>query len=410
VPGQGMMQTSARRARRGARRDHGTLLCVSNYAANTGYAWTFIEGLYARIADHLAEHGIRTLVAYPAIPEPPRTLAGTAAQAVTLDASLSTPASVRAVLDLIRREHVRVVYLTDRDPRCLAYPWLRRAGVSRIIVHDHTSGERTSPRGLKRAAKWTLARVPGLVADVVVTVSDFVAGRQRDVNLIPLSKLARVWNGLPAVTDARPASGYAHDVFGLPKDRPLIVCVCRASGEKGVAHLLRAFDRARGRATFAATRPLLLYAGDGPQLPALRQLRDALAARDDITLAGYRRDVAEIIGSADLCVMPSVWQDAFPLAVLEPMAQGKTVIASRVGGIPEQIKHGVSGLLVPPGDEAALADAMAGVLADPAWAARLGKAARERIASHFAIDTQVRRLSRFVEDGFGLDCPWSLAE
>jgi glycosyltransferase involved in cell wall biosynthesis len=108
--------------------------------------------------------------------------------------------------------------------------------------------------------------------------------------------------------------------------------------------------------------------------------------------------------------MPSVWQDAFPLAVLEPMAQGKTVIASRVGGIPEQIKHGVSGLLVPPGDEAALADAMAGVLADPAWAARLGKAARERIASHFAIDTQVRRLSRFVEDGFGLDCPWSLAE
>jgi glycosyltransferase involved in cell wall biosynthesis len=382
---------------------------VSNYAANTGYAWDFIEGLYARIADHLAGHGIRTLVGYPDIPQPPRTLAGSAARAVKLDASLSTPASVRGVLDLIRRENVRVVYLTDREARCLAYPRLRRAGVSRIIVHDHTSGERTSPRGLKRAAKWTLARVPGLVADVVVTVSDFVARRQRDVNLIPMSKLARVWNGLPPVTEAPRSAGYAHEVFGLAKDRPLIVCVCRASAEKGVAHLLRAFDRVWGSERFAAKRPVLLYAGDGPALPALRDLRDGLAARNDITLAGYRTDVAGIISSADLCVMPSIWQDAFPLAVLEPMARGKTVIASHVGGIPEQIEHGISGLLVPPGDEAALADAMSAVLDDPAWAARLGTAARQRIAHHFLIDTQVRRLSRFVEDGFGVECPWSLA-
>jgi glycosyltransferase involved in cell wall biosynthesis len=107
--------------------------------------------------------------------------------------------------------------------------------------------------------------------------------------------------------------------------------------------------------------------------------------------------------------MPSLWQDAFPLAVLEPMMRGKTIIASRVGGIPEQIADGVSGLLVPPGDEMALADAIRAVLDDAGRAARLGEAARQRSAELFTLDRQVRRLSRFVEDGFGIDCSWSAA-
>src|SRR5713226_8722120 len=90
--------------------DGGTLLCVANYPANTGYAWDFIERLYARIADHLALHGVRTLVAYPAIPKAPRTLEGSVAEAVVLDVALDTPASIRGTEGFIRREQVRVVY------------------------------------------------------------------------------------------------------------------------------------------------------------------------------------------------------------------------------------------------------------------------------------------------------------
>src|ERR1700761_6587141 len=91
-----------------------TLLCVVNYPANTGYAWDFIEGLYAATADRLAAHGVRTLVAYPSIEEAPRALAGSVAQPVLLDASLATPASRADVHTLVRREHVTAVYYTDR--------------------------------------------------------------------------------------------------------------------------------------------------------------------------------------------------------------------------------------------------------------------------------------------------------
>jgi len=382
----------------------GSLLCVVNYPANTGFAWDFIEGLYARIADHLATHGIPTFVAYPSIPKPPRTLEGSAAHAVALDVSLDTRESLRATAEFIRREHVRVIYFTDRASRSWTFWCLRWAGAKRVICHDHTSGERTRPRGLKRAAKWVLGRVPGMVADVVVTVSDYVARRQVEVGMIPAGRVVRVWNGLPV--PARPtSSGHpTHTLFDLTPDRPLIACACRAAPEKGVAHLLRAFDRAARSIRTAEPRPVLLYIGDGPQLAELKALRQSLAARDDIILAGYRADARAILEGADLCVVPSVWEDAFPLAVLEAMACGKPVIATRVGGIPEMIEDGVHGLLVPPAGEQALAEALQALLADPARAARIGEAARRRVAERFRPQAQLNRLTALVEGGFGPLC------
>ena len=80
-----------------------SLLCVGNFPANTGYAWDFIESLYVGIADHLATKGIKTFVAYPAIPEAPRTLEGSAAQPVCLDILLSSPAARRATLENLIR-------------------------------------------------------------------------------------------------------------------------------------------------------------------------------------------------------------------------------------------------------------------------------------------------------------------
>ncbi len=382
----------------------GTLLCVSNYPANTGYAWDFIERLYASIADHMVGHGVRTFVAYPSLPASPRTLMGSAACPVALDASLDTRDSLRTTVEFIRRENVRVVYFTDRPARCWSYLDLRCAGVRRIIVHDHASGDRERPLGLKCVAKWLVVRVPGILADVVVTVSEYVARRQIDVGLIPAARVVTVWNGLPAAGRDIAFGRSVREIFGLEVGRPLVVCACRASDEKGVKHLLRAFDMVERDASAGAPRPALLYLGDGPQLAELRSVREALSSKDDIILAGYRRDAANIVRGADLCVVPSVWQDAFPLAVLEAMANGRPVIASRVGGVPEMIEHGISGLLVPPADERALAGAIHALLKDPTQAAWLGEMARQRVAARFNPERQLRLLTSLVEEGFGVPC------
>ncbi|MGH9554542.1 MAG: glycosyltransferase family 4 protein [Terriglobales bacterium] len=382
-----------------------SLLCVANYRSNAGYAWDFIESLYARIADHVAEHGIRTLVAYPAIQSPPRTLEGSAAQPVEVDVSLESWSSLRSMMALIRRYNVRVIYFTSYPVRSWAYWGLRLAGARHIVMHDHSSGDRTAPRGFKRAVKWLLARLPGLVPDVVVAVSDYVARRQWEVAMIPSSRVVRVWNGLPVRPVDAVQRARGRELVGVPPDRFLVVCACRASQFKGVDYLLRAFDQVVQRCANQERRPLLLYAGNGPFMPKLRALHQSLAAANDMVLLGYRPDAAVVVDGADLCVVPSVWQDALPLAVLEAMARGKPVIATQVGGIPEMVENGVSGILVPPGDDQALANAMFSVVANPAKAAALGEAAQRRVAEQFTPQQQILGLTALIEQGFGEPCP-----
>ena len=381
-----------------------TILCVVNFKANTGYAWDFIESLYARIADHLARHEVRTLVAYPEMTITPRTLCGSAAQAVELDASFTTQDAIASTLAFIRRENVRALYLADHPAWSWTYVQLRRAGVRWIIVHDHTSGERDRPRGLKRLLKWLLVRIPGVTADVVVAVSDYVARRQVDVGLIPPARVVRVWHGLSVPEPKQTATGNVRALFGIAPGRPLVMCACRAAPPKGVTHLLRAFDRVAQATADPGNRPVLLYLGDGPQLEELKTLRDTLSSRHDIILAGYRSDARDILRCADLCVVPSVWQEAFCLSVLEAMALGKPVVATNVGAIPELIKNNVHGLLVPPADEPALARAIQGLLVDRSRAQRLAEAARQHAMQQFTPEKQVRALIALVEQGLGICC------
>lgn len=370
-----------------------TLLCVANYPANTGYAWDFIEGLYAGMARRLADRGIRTIVAYPAIAQPPRTLADSPAVPIELDAMLRTPESVRATCEVIRREGVAAIYLTDQSARSSAYATVRDAGVRRVIVHDHSSGERSVPGALRRVVKWFLARTPRVVADDIIAVSDFVARRHLQTGMMPKHLVTRVWNGIDIPPPMPEAGRTLHEAFGLARERPVVVCACRAAKEKGVPVLLRAFDRLITDWPAGTPRPALVYLGDGPQYAEIRRLHDELASRADIFTPGYRADARVLQAGADVCAMPSIWQDALPLAVSQPMALGRAVVASNVGGIPEMIVDGESGMLVPPSDDAALAAALRRLLQDRELAARLGAAARDRMSRLFRPEDQLQSIT-----------------
>lgn len=380
----------------------GSLLCVVGFPANTGYAWNFIESLYAGVADVLAERGIVTWVAYPRVEAPPAPLRGSAARAVELPAQLDSARSIRAVVDFVRRQGVRVVYYSAGGSRHLAYPVLRMAGVRRIVVHDHTSGSRTIPAGVKRLAKRLSWAIPPLLADRVIGVSDYVARRKIEIDLLPPERVLRIWNSVPIRAWDPEARARLRRSFGLDPDRPVIASACRAAPEKGIAHLFRAFDRVAASTPRAggAQRPALVYMGDGPGLPEFRRLREGLAAREDIIIAGYRDDAPDLAAGADICVVPSVWEEAFGLAALEPMAHGIPVVASRVGGLPEVVVHEETGLLVPPGDEDALAGALRRLLAEPETRRKFGENGRRRAEALFSREEQIRQLVSLVEEGF----------
>lgn len=135
--------------------------------------------------------------------------------------------------------------------------------------------------------------------------------------------------------------------------------------------------------------PTLLMVGDGPEQPALRAQALQLGIADRIVFMGFRTDVVGVMAALDVVVLASTHTEVLPLAVLEAMAAGRAVVATSVGGVPEIIEEGCSGLLVPPGDADALAAALRRLIDAPALRADLGRAAAERVRQEFTLPRMV---------------------
>ncbi|MGQ0732034.1 MAG: glycosyltransferase [Acidobacteriota bacterium] len=132
----------------------------------------------------------------------------------------------------------------------------------------------------------------------------------------------------------------------------------------------------------------LLVVGDGELGDALRTRVGALGLQNRVHFLGARRDLGDLLGASDLFVMPSLWE-GLPLSMILAMGRSLPVVAARVAGIPEVVRDGETGLLVPPGDAAALGAAMARLVADGALRTRLGTAARAFVAPRFGVDGYV---------------------
>jgi glycosyltransferase involved in cell wall biosynthesis len=157
------------------------------------------------------------------------------------------------------------------------------------------------------------------------------------------------------------------------------------SGWKGQEVLVRAL----AEPALAARGAVGLVAGDawpGQERRERRlcELRDELGVGDRLRLAGFRDDVETVYGAADVVVVPSTRPDPLPNAALEAAAAGCCVVAAAHGGLPEIIRDGETGRLVPPGDHRALAAALADLAADPDERARLGAAAAADVRDRFA--------------------------
>lgn len=178
------------------------------------------------------------------------------------------------------------------------------------------------------------------------------------------------------------------DPTPLPPGESRIVCVGRLDAQKGFDLAVAALARLRPR------RPTLklVIAGDGPARPALERQAKELAVDDAIGFLGAvpPAKVPQLLQSASVVVMPSRAHELFGLVCLQAAQMARPVVASSLGGLREVVVDGVTGLLVPPGDEDALVSAVAGLLDNPERAAEMGRSARRRAAEDFTWD-------RFVE-------------
>ena len=172
-----------------------------------------------------------------------------------------------------------------------------------------------------------------------------------------------------------PARSELRSEFGLGAEDAVLAFAGRLGPQKSVGTLLEAIAD--------VPDAFLLVAGDGPERPALERKTHALSLGGRVRFLGSisRGAVLRLFGAADASVLPSAWEN-FPHTVVEALAVGCPVIATRVGGVPEVVRDGENGLLVPPGDPGALTAAIGRVLSDPELRARLAGAAPGSVAGY----------------------------
>jgi glycosyltransferase involved in cell wall biosynthesis len=193
-------------------------------------------------------------------------------------------------------------------------------------------------------------------------------------------------SGVPISQPAAPASIELLSSFGVPPGAPLAVLVASLSAAKDPSTFVRAIEVARREV------PALhaLIVGDGPLRDQLAAEISALALDRFVHLTGFRTDPEALEAAASVVVLTSRSLEGTPGVLLDALALAKPIVATNVGGVPEVIEDGVSGLIVPIGDADALGQAITRVLREPALAAALSAGAKAR-APLFSIETTVSR-------------------
>jgi glycosyltransferase involved in cell wall biosynthesis len=260
----------------------------------------------------------------------------------------------------------------------------RRVGAAHV-ANEHFNVGPGAPTSRHREA---LTRLVGPRVDSTIAVSDVQIPR-----LIQLGyrreRIRVIHNGVPTPIPRKPASSVRAELH-VRSDEVLAVLVATLRPEKS-AHVFLNAVRGANR-TDPRVRGLIV--GGGLEVDRLR----GLAGNDGVVqVLGDRRDVADLLGAADISCLSSS-AEGVPMSLLEAMALGKPVVATNVGGVSEAVEAGKTGLLVAVGDERAFAEALLRLARDPAFAKRLGDAAKQRHRDVFGLDRMVAEYARGFDE------------
>ena len=278
--------------------------------------------------------------------------------------------------DLLRRERPTILHTWMFHANIPGRVLGRLAGVPTVINSEHTMA-------MERGWRYWLNRITHPWTDQVICVSPQVADFFVDHVGIPRQKIIFIPNGvdLQNLKDL-PDKLQARARLALPPDQVLVGTVARLDPVKRLDVLLQALT--------SLSDVSAVVVGDGPERVRLGEVSDRLKLTERVFFVGHQEDVWPWLAALDVFVLCSDWE-GMSNALLEGMAAGLPVVATAVGGTPDVVVDGVTGLLVPPRDPPALAEAVVRLLRDPDLRHRMGEAGRHRVEEHFSLERMVGR-------------------
>lgn len=305
---------------------------------------------------------------------------GIPTQVVTLS-PLVNPSALLRLANLLARE--RVTILQTHGARANAYGRLagRLAGVPIVISTVHNSLQDYEIGHLKRGLYRTVLRLTLPLVDRIICVSEALKNDVVEECPTAADRTVTIYNGVD--TAQFTPSGKRSEVrraCGVGQG-PMLVVIGRLTEQKGHRFLLQALP------TLLAQWPTLrcVCVGEGELRETLSALATHLGVAQACRLTGSREDIPDILAAADVVVLPSL-SEGFPFVLLEALAAGRPVVASRVNGVPELIEDGKTGRLVPPRDAGALSSALHEVLSDPDRSAAMAQEGCRLVRARFTAD------------------------
>jgi glycosyltransferase involved in cell wall biosynthesis len=298
--------------------------------------------------------------------------------------------TIRTLAGILRRDRPDILHAYLPAANVIGPIAARMAGVPKVIVSKRALANYKENFPLLRRVESTGNRM----ADVILVNSDAV---RRDVERTERhweGKFRKIYNG---VAPCAPWTAEQTETFrtreGILPGAPAILCVSNFYPYKGHEDLIHAVPRVVRSFPEAL---FLLVGRDSGTLGAMRALVKKYRIEDRVRFPGSRSDIPDLLRASDLFVHPS-HEEGFSNAVLEAMAAGRAIVACDVGGNPEAVQDGETGVLVPPRDSGLLAEAILGRLNDPAGTNEMGAAGRRRAGEHFSVEEMVRQMEALYD-------------
>ncbi len=294
------------------------------------------------------------------------------------------------LIGLVRRERIEVVCTIGSGDKMF---WGRLAGklggAKGLVCEIHKTLDAQGRRVIE-----PMNRLLTPITDAFIAVAHGAADYLEQHEGVPRRKLVVIANGVDVERFAGAGRAEMRAELRLADDEVALVHVAVFRPEKGHTVLLRALRRVLDR----GTRMRLLLVGDGPERDTIERTVAELALRDAVTLLGKRGDVERVLAAGDLVVLSSFDRvETFPMSLLEGMASGLPVVATRVGSVAEMVSEGENGFLVAPGDDAAFAEALSLLAEDPSLRLKFGKRSQERVRSEFPREKMVKERQALFE-------------
>jgi glycosyltransferase involved in cell wall biosynthesis len=300
--------------------------------------------------------------------------------------------AVRVLIELVmtmRRTRPDVVVVQGYNAETLGRIAARIAGVKYTINWVHNASGLVQRGTVRRTVDRALTRWTSAYFGVAEAQRPYLVDELGH----PDDKIRVIYNGVDLAKFRTSTDRGVLAEFGFAEDDPVVGIVAVLRPEKDHVSLLRAARTVVDELTNAR----FLIIGDGPTRPQLEALCTELGITANVHFAGSRDDVARLLPAIDVFALTST-SECFPISVLEAMACARPAVCSAVGGIPEVIKDGETGYLVPPKNPLQLAARLVRLLRDPQTARRMGSAARARVEAEFDLDCSIAAAQQAIED------------